>query len=57
MNAPQHPTQFTRRLPTVAELEQTVADTRAAADRPEPLWLSVTLTLAVVLVIVLLVMI
>ena len=57
MNAPQYPAQFARPLPTVAELEQTVEDARAAADRPEPLWLSVTLTLAVVLVIVLLVMI
>lgn len=57
MNAPQHSAQFTRRLPTVVELEQTVEDTRAAAARPEPLWQSATLTLAVAFVIVLLVMI
>lgn len=57
MNAPQHPAQFAHHLPSVAELEQTFEDTRAAAERPEPLWLSATLTLAVVFVIVLLVMI
>jgi hypothetical protein len=57
MNAPQHSAQFARPLPTVAELEQTVEDARAAAERPEPLWLSVTLSLAVVLVIVVLVVI
>lgn len=57
MNAPQYPAQFVRRLPTVAALDQTVEDTRAAAARPEPLWQSVLITLAVVFVIVLLVMI
>ncbi|MET3826530.1 hypothetical protein ABIC16_002223 [Sphingomonas sp. PvP055] len=55
MNAPQHSAQFTRRLPTVVELEQTVEATRAVANRPEPLWLSATLTLGVGIVFVALV--
>lgn len=55
MNAPQHPAQFVRRLPTVAELDHTVEAARAVANRPEPLWLSAALTLGVGVVFVALV--
>ncbi|WP_242183282.1 hypothetical protein [Sphingomonas sp. CARO-RG-8B-R24-01] len=55
MNAPQNRQQFLRSIENMDALNRQAARARAAAEQPEPLWMSAALTLGIGLVVVCLV--